>query len=216
MILLSCATSKQKKDLLPVQFPDGFDTTKIGIEFKDLQRLYNLDNLTAFDSLRIQSKIVTELLTENKSYTAEILNFVAMCFRVTNLDHDKFMDFPDKDTIIELYYRAYKIGQNSNIKNTQTFSETLFQLSECLEQNNQYLEAQKFRLEYLDLMKTIYGFENLRTADAIMWIGQNYKNQNLNDSAIVWFEKEILIRKKLNENQIIDRRQKEIQKLKNN
>ena len=65
-------------------------------------------------------------------------------------------------------------------------------------------------------MKTIYGFENLRTADAIMWIGQNYKNQNLNDSAIVWFEKEILIRKKLNENQIIDRRQKEIQKLKNN
>ena len=216
IVLLSCGTSGQKTELLVVEFPNGFDTTRLGIEYAELQSLYNLDNIAIFDSLRFQTKIVNGLLTDNKPYTAEILNFVAMCYRVTDLDYDKFIDFLDKDTIIELYYRAYKIGQVSNIKNTQTYSETLFQLAECLEQNNKYIDAQKFRQEYYDLMRTTFGFENQRTADAIMWIGQNYKNQNLNDSAIVWFEKEIVVRKKLKENQIVVWRQKEIQKLKNN
>ena len=47
-----------------------------------------------------------------------------------------------------------------------------------------------------------------------MWIGQNFKYQKLNDSSIIWFEKEISIRKKLKENQIVDWRQKEIEELK--
>ncbi len=215
-ILISCSANEERNRLYDIKFPKEFEKSELGIEYSKLRMIYNCDNIINFDSLKLQADKVFGLLKSKEPQHAKIINFVALCFRVTNMDYANTKDSYNKEKIIDLYQRAYQIGVINNLQDTKTFRETLFQLAECLEQNSQNRDALKYRQEYYRLSSKSFGDKSDRTADALMWIGNNYLQQNLADSAIFYFNKEIDIRKKLEDTEIVNQRLLEINKLKSN
>lgn len=196
MILSSCSTSTgTRTGLKSIDKPKGFDKTELGQEYSKLQKIYNEERLDLFKS---QSYDVIQLAKkyENQSelYLSEVYNESALCLRVANMEFNGFNEFPNKDTILDLYMRAYKLINENDKKLTSTFAETVFQLADCLEQDNNFESAIKYRKEYYNLKKSIYGEENIQTADPLMWIGGNYEHQGQLDSALKYYRMEVKLR----------------------
>jgi hypothetical protein len=209
--LISCKEKQNKNELTFLQMSDSLKNTSLGVEYQRLYEIYNRENL---DSIGKQSRVVLRLINNyNDPFIAEILNFCANCLRSSNMTFDNFRDFTNKDTIINLYQTAYNICKTKNLFDNYTFSESLFQLAECLEQDDKLSEATDLRKEYFFLIQNHYGKNEQMTADALMWLASNYQRQNHLDSALKYYRIELNIRKQYKDTMTIRFREEEIKRI---